>query len=796
MMTELIARLRLLRRHAGHTLAVTASLSIGLAMCVAVFSVVDAVVLAAIPGIVDRQTLVRVTWSQYPGLFTPSEFQTLERSPGAALRIVAAQGEEQVVVVAPSGPMTTAAAFASDRFFEALGTRAVHGRLLTSADAMGAAPAVVVSETFWRGPLNGRADVIGSSLTIRDRPYTVVGVAPARMPGLALLDVGGPDGAYPQIWLGLREAVTASAPRPGRTPWLTVAGRLGPGAALGAARAEMAALAPRLAADASFRRDAFLQVWTAGLDWRSRPLEFLLTVGLFMFLPLAILALGCVNVVNLQLARAVDQAGELSLRIALGASRWTLLGILTVDVVLLALVSGVIGWLVGSAMIAAAGRFLDGPVVMQTNMLLLVAPLVGVVSLVTGLLPAWLSTRDTVAGGLRLLHHSGGIARTRARRVLVALQLAGSLPLLALSGLAVQALQQQRLLLPPDAARVLLTGIALADVRSAAPRPGPFIEAVLDRLGNEPAIEAAAFGTFGESGGRLQYWRAGDAMDARRYAAGGYVTAGWFDATGARFLAGRPPGTDTTTRKTEVAINAALAAALGVDGARALGRELLLPSATPGAAPDPVAIVGVMADTQTSADGRGVPMLVAPMPPDGFPTIVLIAKARDAAHGREAMQRAVRAADSGVPVGRIESFEGRAGEQHAAARGLVALGLVFGGLALTLAALGLYSLLAYTARRREREIGIRLAIGADRRDILWLIVRQALVLVVAGSLCGLVIAVPLAGLMRSTLNGVSPFDPWGLLPAIGVLLFVSLVASAGPAFRAASVDPIQTLRRE
>ena len=189
-------------------------------------------------------------------------------------------------------------------------------------------------------------------------------------------------------------------------------------------------------------------------------------------------------------------------------------------------------------------------------------------------------------------------------------------------------------------------------------------------------------------------------------------------------------------------------------------------------------------------------MLVAPMPPDGFPTIVLIAKARDAVHGREAMQRAVRAADSGVPVGRIESFEGRAGEQHTAARGLVALGLVFGGLALTLAALGLYSLLAYTARRREREIGIRLAIGADRRDILWLIVRQALVLVVAGSLCGLVIAVPLAGLMRSTLNGVSPFDPWGLLPAIGVLLFVSLVASAGPAFRAASVDPIQTLRRE
>jgi predicted permease len=796
--TELVARVRLLWRHATHTLAVVLSLSIGMAICVAVFAVVDAVVLAAVPGIDQRHTVVRVTWGDCPTLFTPAEFHALDRWRGGGFSSVAAQGNDAVVVVAPSGPLSTTAAFVSDRFFETLGTRALRGRLLVSDDMAGArAPAVVISESFWRGPLNGSADVVGSALTIGDRAYTVVGVAPARMPGLTLLDLGSADAAYPQLWLGLREAVKGSAERHQQTPWLSVAGRLQPGSDVDAIRAELAVVQPRLASGARHRR-TFLQAWTAGLDWRSRPYDAVATLGLFMFLPLGILAIGCVNVVNLQLARAVDQAGELSLRVALGASRWMLLAILSVDGMLLSIASGILGWIGGTAVVAAVSPFVDVPVAVNTRVALLVVGLIGAAGAVTGLLPAWLSTRATVADGLRLLHHSGGPLRTRARRVLVALQLAGSLPLLALSGLAAQALQQQRFVLPPHADRVLLAEFALADVRVTPPTPGPFIDAVLDRLRREPAVEAAAFATFGAWGGRVRYWRVDDDAAVHRYAAGGHVTRGWFEATGAHFLAGRPPGRGPAASDTEVAINAALASALGHEGSRALGRGIRLPAATGAAVPGPVTmtVVGVIADTETSTDGRAVPVVVLPMPPEGFPTLVLTAKTHDAARGRQALARAVAAADPAVPVSRVESVEGRTGERRRGAVGLVALGLVFGGLALTLAAVGLYSLLAYTVRRRSREVGIRMTLGAERRDILWLIVSQAMPLVLAGSMCGLAFAVPMAGLMRSVLVGIQPFEPWALLPAIGALVLVALIASAGPAYRAASVDPARTLRQE
>jgi ABC-type antimicrobial peptide transport system permease subunit len=147
-------------------------------------------------------------------------------------------------------------------------------------------------------------------------------------------------------------------------------------------------------------------------------------------------------------------------------------------------------------------------------------------------------------------------------------------------------------------------------------------------------------------------------------------------------------------------------------------------------------------------------------------------------------------------VGRIESFQGRVGEQQRDIRGIVALGLVFGALALALAALGLYALQGYTVRRRTREIGIRIAIGAGRRDILWLVVRQAVALVSIGSTCGLAVAIPMSAIMRSVLAGTGAFEPWALLPTIGALFVVSILASAGPAWRAASIDPVRALRQD
>jgi hypothetical protein len=275
---------------------------------------------------------------------------------------------------------------------------------------------------------------------------------------------------------------------------------------------------------------------------------------------------------------------------------------------------------------------------------------------------------------------------------------------------------------------------------------------------------------------------------------GGFVTSGWFDATAATFLMGHGPKRSSGT-PLPVVINAALASTLSDAGPGVLGTELHVPDRVRRGFQSAL-VVGVVANTLVSVDGQPVPMLFLPMPPDAPPALTLVSRVREAAAGRHAIEAAVHAADPVVPVGRIESIEVRIGELSRGFRDAAWFVLALGVLALGLAAAGLHSLLSYTVRRRTREIGIRVAIGADARDVVWLVLKPGLWLVLIGACAGLATAVALATVLRSELFGISPLDLGALLPSVGVLLLVSLAASALPAYRAARVNPVEALRHE
>jgi hypothetical protein len=359
--------------------------------------------------------------------------------------------------------------------------------------------------------------------------------------------------------------------------------------------------------------------------------------------------------------------------------------------------------------------------------------------------------------------------------------------------LALRALTLGSPKLPPDAEQILLVDVDLRQVRPAEPRSGPFVSGVLERLEKEPSIHASAVSTFMGAGAALRYWLSADGPEVVRVAYGGFVTPGWFSAMHVTVLAGHLPARGAAI-ESDAVINAALAAALG-GGANVLGTRVRVQDLSKRGQVS-TEVVGVVADTETSAEGKPLPMLFLPMPAAATPAFLLIARARDVPAARRAIADAVTEADPVVPLGRIESLDVRTSELFRGFRETAWFGLALGGLALTLAAAGLHSLLSYIVRRRTREIGIRVAIGARTSDVVWLIVKPALWLVVAGAAAGLVVVVPIATLMRSALLGISPLEPTALLPSLGVLLVVSLVASSIPAYRAARVDPVEALRIE
>jgi putative ABC transport system permease protein len=796
-MSEFRGRLRQLAHDPGYIAAVLFSLGFGMAACVAAFSFVNTLVFATMPGITDRSTLLRITWSNGRPV-APREFEGLEAAAAAAFTSVAAQGIRPVSTSLPSGPVVVPAAFVSSAFFETLGTHPVAGRLLTSADAASAAaPVLVIAETLWRDAFGGDLAVLGSQLLVAGRPFTIVGVTPDGFPGLLSADVGQESKDLAQLWIPLRKVSMWAGTGEPTVPWLRVGARLQDGVPLRTARALVDVIGKRLKSETPVARaDISLRATRAGLDWRDAPLEGAFVVVLYLFVPLGVLAIGCINVVNLQLARAAERAGELSIRLAIGASRARIIRLLSIEIVLLAGLAGCVGWLGARAMLIAAQPFFPSPFAIDGRVLAFGLLIVTAVVAGAGVIPAWIAARDIVAPGLR---DPQGVSRShsRLRGALVVAQVAASVALLSVSGLALRTISARGQVHPLRATRTLVAELNLADIRQEAPRSGLFARAVLERLAVEPSISAVGCATFFGYGTSIRYWQATDSDESTRIAHGGLITAGWFKATDAVFLAGKPPGS-FTDRPAEAVVSASLATRLMAAGRPALGTSLRVRNPLDGSI-DSVEVVGVLADSLLAADGQPVPMIYLPISPDVAPaSFVLLVQARSSDlvdDARRATRAAVSAVDPAVPFVLMPTFDERLRDLFKGFREMALFGFGLGALALLLAGTGLYALSAFVVRRRTREIGIRMAIGARPRDVVVLVLRRSAGLTVAGAVCGLAIAFFMASAMRAVLVGVSPLDPWTILPMTGMLFVVSATATAIPAWRAATVDPVTTLRQ-
>lgn len=789
-MLEVWARLREFRRTPGYGIAVLFSLSAGMAVCVAVFSIVNTFVFGDLPGIADRTTLLRITWSDGRPL-SPADVEPFESEPSPSLGPDAVEGDRNVGVVLPSGAAVVPAAFVSKDFFGALRSHTVLGALLTPADAEpGGPPVVMISDRLWQSEFGGEAGIIGHALIVGGSAFTIVGVLPQGFPGLMPDDAGTLESELPQIFLPMRFIAKWTGPVPPTARFLSVAVRLKDGAQLAAARQEVTAIQARVPKRTPVSGPPpSLRVFRMGLDLWDEPAESALVILLYLCVPFGILAIGCGNVVNLLLARAVEHASELSVRLALGASGPRIAWLLTMEILPLAIVAGILGWAGARGLLALAQAVVPMRFALDTRSALFAAAIVLLCTSAAGAVPGWLASRDVVAAGLRA--RQGMPGRTRIRQALVIAQVTFSVTLIAIAVLGTRSLQAHAPEVPNDARSTLVAELNLTDANPGNPRAALFVQTILDALAAEPTVRSAGFADFFLNGYPIPYREAAHPTDQSRTAFGGVVSPGWFDATHTRVLAGRTPAVGPQTF--EAVVNAAFAARAGLNPTSVLGSRLRVRVL---GRVETVAIVGVIADGQPEADGLPPPVLILPMSMTATPasSLVLTVRAADADAAKAAITRAVKQFDASIPFVHLDTLDTRLAEVSQAFEHVTMFTAAIAGIALLLASAGLYSLASYTVRRRTHELAIRMAMGAQPREILALVMRVSGVLVVIGGVLGLAVATPIAVLMRSEFFGLSPWSPWAGLPTIGLLLIVAGIATAVPAYHAIRIDPSVALR--
>ncbi|HEY7476572.1 MAG TPA: ABC transporter permease [Vicinamibacterales bacterium] len=823
--TDIKQTARTLRGAPSHVATVVVCLGVGASICVSVFSAVNALLFGDIPGIADRSSLVRIFIGYEdgngvegiargqisPGPVSISDFEIIDASRGAALSALAIEGDRPMAVSLDKEPVRTTGSFVSGEYFGVLGTAPVMGRLLRPDDDRPDAPAAaVIGYHLWRDRFEAAPDVIGRSILVGDRSFTVVGVTPPRFTGLQPADIGESPLDYTQLWLPMHHAAGLPG-TPGREiAWLSLIGRLAPEATQDAALASLTLGAHRLsAAYPDSRRGAHAVVRSHGFGPNDSPIEILVMIMILLSVPVTVLAIGCANVANLQLARATERARELAVRVALGASRSQVVRLLTFEAAGLAILAVTTGWLGARLILIAAQPAFPVPLVLDLRVLAFALLLAGGVILLAGLAPAWIGTGRAGSLGLKQSSRGGGLAHSRLRHALVVVQMALSLALLVTSGLFISSLRAMRSEVPPAARATLVTTINPDILGLTAAETRQVREDLTSRLSLHPRVQSVGI----ERRTGFRYWAADADINLRMHAGGTYVSPAWFEAANVRIVAGRPLRASDTTA---AVVSERMARALAPDGT-AVGKvfyvsDSVVAQQTPNTIvlvrplegqppPEPasrlaVEIVGVAADMpRRPGDAQPDPVIYRPLPADASGLFTLRIRTDDAAAMTQ-IRDVIRQTDRRLGTLNLQSAEElflrEIGPVRAMALSIGGLGVV----ALLLAAAGLYAVMAYLVSLRRQEIGIRMAIGARPVDVVRLVFRQGLRLSVLGSLAGMAIATPIAMGLGSAFVGVSALDPAAVLPPAGALVMVALLASTIPARRAARIDPIRALRED
>jgi putative ABC transport system permease protein len=803
---------RALRRAPALSLAAVVTLALGIGATTAIFSVVSAVLLRPLPyPDSDRLLAVWVAWegSDRSGL-SPAEYLDYRASVPAFRHLGIWAGS--TAIVSGEEPRTVQAAYASADLFPALGVAPALGRTFTAEEDRPSGDAVaVVSHGFWRTWLGGSPDAVGRRIVVDGEPRTIVGVMPAgfALPG----DVAA--GQETQLYLptGLDPALIDDR----GSHFLSAVARLRPGVspaeALGALRTRAAASVAEFPDD--YPED--MRFTAGGAPLREdvlgairRPLLLLLGAVTLLLL------VACANVAGLLLSRGEERRRELAVRAALGASRIRLTGAVLVESVLLSLVGGAAGvalalWGTETLLALRPAELPSlGEAGVDARVLAFALAAALFAGVACGLAPAasvvGRGLADALGGGRGDL----GRPRQRLRGALVVAQVAVTLVLLAGAGLLARSLAGMLAVDPGYATRGVLAvqlGLPSGDY-AEAPRVLAFYRDLLPRLRGLPGVlHAGAVSNLPleTTLGDLNFEIEGRPVPpgARSPAADWQVvTPGYFEAMGIPVLRGRSiTDADHENAPGAVVINERMAREHW-PGEDPLGRRFTLGG---GAGPGVVEVVGVAGDVRHAGlDAEPRPEMYLPHAQfrfwdDGGPLLgmdVVIRSAADPAELTRAIAREVHAVDPGVPVDEVQTIERVVAASVAGPRFAAILAGSFSVLALVLAGVGLYGLVAYAAARRVREVGLRIAVGARGADVVRLLVGEALRLVGLGLVAGLPAALLGTRLLERLLFGVAPGDPLTLGAVAAVVIAVGAGAGLVPAARAARIPPLRALQAE
>ncbi|MBA3961835.1 MAG: ABC transporter permease [Chthoniobacterales bacterium] len=797
-MNDLRYAFRQLIKSPGFTAVAILTLALGIGACTAIFSVVNGVLLQPLDyPQPDRIVVVRETnLPQFPDFsISPPNFLDWQKQ-AKSFSALAAYGNKQLNLTGEGEPQRLAGLKATASYFDVFGVRPLLGRaFLPEEDAPGKSHVVVLSHPLWERVFAGAKDALGRSLQLNGESYTVIGVMPPNFARAEKTDV----------WVPMAFSAEERSNNYRDAHYLDVAGRLKPDVTAAQANAELQLLAARLARQYPDRQKGWSVFVRPLLDYSVRDVRPVLytllgAVG-------CVLLIACANIANLLLARATARQRELSIRAALGAGRFRLVRQLLTESVLLGLCGGAAGLLVArwglDALLALAPSDLPRVADIHLNAAVLLFSLL--LSVITGVIfgvaPAWLAARTDVNEALKQGTRGSTDARGKLRGALVVAEVAFALVLLGGAGLLARSFLRLTNVDPgfnPAHATVLRLTLPEKKYEKDAQQVA-FVDALLERLRVLPGVEAAGLThTLPLLGDWVMLFNiegrpavAPTEMPTTNFYS---VTPDCFRAMGIRLLRGRVFNPrDTATAPPVVIVNETLAKQY-FPNENPLGKRMNIAGG-----PEKLReIVGIVADVkQYGIDQAATSQSYEPFAQHPFNTLnVVLRTGGPAAAVMAGLRPAVYAVDKDQPIGSIQPLAEIVARSIAQQRFAMTLLLVFAGVALVLAAIGIYGVMAYTVAQRRGEIGIRMALGAQTGDVVRLILGNGARLVGLGLLVGLAASFAATRALRSMLFQTSAADPLTLGAITLLLAGVALIACLLPAQRATRVNPIEALRDE
>jgi putative ABC transport system permease protein len=807
--------LRTLLRSPGFSVVSIVTLGLGIGAAAAIYSVIHNVMLAPFPY-QDAERIV------FPRIYDPQRGPEIGRQGYAAAEVLefvennhvfdattAALGESGILYRHRTGAQALSGAHVTPGTFEFFGMPAMHGRVLQPGDYEPGAPSVfVMSHKAWMERFGGDPSILNTALVLDGTPRTLVGIMPPRFGWY------GSDVYFPaRLTRGM----------PGSPYWFLV-GRLKPGVSKQQAEANLTIIARRLATmklhPQDYPKDFRIHIGSLGESVVGRIKPTLYTVLAAVAL---LLLIACSNVANLMLARATVREKEFALRTALGAGRARIVRLLIVESVILAMAGAALGILLASSGLKALVALMPPSAIPSEAVIALNAPVLTVTlgiavltALLCGLAPALQSFRRDLSDPLRDSGKgtSGGFRSRRLREAVVVLEVALSVTLLIGAGLLMRsfvALRDIRLGLEPD--HVFTTVLTLPEERyTTAEHVRSFLEPLLDRVQALPGVVHAAASTAMppfNTGGQSAIEIAGQAPDSTWRTVFQQVTAKYIPALRLELKAGRPFSEADVNDARRVAVVNETFVRKYLPKGDPLGQRVRLANlrhadSRLAARAEPVRdawfeIVGVIGDVANRGprDPTQPEVLIPSTVARSVVQVLIVRTSQDPAMLTNAVRREVSTADPDVPLIRPTALEDFISRQlYAGPRFGFLLMTVFGCVGLMLVTVGVYSVLAYSTTEKTHEIGIRMALGAKRTDVLGMIVRSGLRPVAAGLVIGLAMSTLLGRVLGTQLFGVTAYDPRTLAAAAMLLTTIAAIACWIPARRASRVDPLVALRHD